>query len=703
MIALKAAISYLVVAVLWVVLTERVLTATTGAPLANTHYLKDISFILMTTSLIFGLVFRIMWRVSKTQQQASESQERYQALFHGSEDPVFVYTLNSRGQPAPFSELNDRACARLRYPRNALLSKSLNDIVPPDALPDIQRHINELVQSGRSLLETALVRSDGCHVPFELNVHSFELSGQLTIVAVARDLTIRQDAEQALQDSEQRYRLLAENASDIIWTADIAGRINYISPSVERLLGYSPEELSERFGELVLTPSSQSRLTGATHALMRTTPTLPIRVELEVIHRDQQTRWLEANLSLLRDAEGAFIGIQGVGRDIHARKLAEQEQRRIQGQLLQAQKMDAVGTLAGGIAHDLNNLLIIMLGNVEMAQLSQNAPVERYLVQIQRAAERAADLVQKLLLFSRQQPGSIQPIDLNDALTAILEMLDRTLGERISVETVLAADLWTASADRGQLEQIVLNLAVNARDAMPDGGTLTIQTDNLVWAGDDSLLPGKYIRLRVTDTGEGMDEMTRTRIFEPFFTTKDIGSGTGLGLSTVYGIVQEHSGLIRTQSQLGVGSTFTVLLPATSLKPPVVPAASSMPSIPSPHSLLLIEDEDQVREFMTLALTQFGYRVTGAASIAEALQRLEDRNDFELIICDVILPDGTGPVLIRSLLESHPDMPVLLISGHTGKTIEEQFGDSTPPRLLRKPFTLAQLFESLQEVMGPMR
>ena len=167
--------------------------------------------------------------------------------------------------------------------------------------------------------------------------------------------------------------------------------------------------------------------------------------------------------------------------------------------------------------------------------------------------------------------------------------------------------------------------------------------------------------------------------------------------------MQEHSGLIQVQSEFGVGSTFTVMLPATSLPLPIVPSRSRLPSVPSPYSLLLIEDEEQVREFMTQALTQFGYRVTGAASIAEALQRLKERNDFELVISDVILPDGTGPVLIRSLLESHPDMPVLLISGHTGKTIEEQFGDSTPPRLLRKPFTLAQLFESLQEVMGPMR
>ncbi|MFT5682392.1 MAG: two-component system cell cycle sensor histidine kinase/response regulator CckA [Myxococcota bacterium] len=702
--ALKAAITYLMVAILWMVFTDQLLMALidTVVPLSRAQLFKNISFVLLTTGLIYGLVFRIIWTVSQAQRQAWESQERYQALFNGSEDPVFVYLLDERGQPDTFTELNDRACSRLRYPRNALLSKSLRDIVPPDALPQQRLHLDALVKNGRALLETELVRSDGVRVPFEINAQGFELDGRLTIVAVARDLTRRKDAERAVQDSERRYRLLAENASDIIWTADLAGRLSYISPSVERLLGYSPEDLSTKFGELILTEDSQSRLTGATHTLMRQTPATPIRVELEVVHRDQSTRWLEADLSLLKSPNGAFIGIQGVGRDIHARKLAEQEQRRIQGQLLQAQKMDAIGTLAGGIAHDLNNLLVIMLGNVEMAQLGDPGPLARYLGQIQRAAERAADLVRKLLLFSRQQPISIHPIDFNEALTSILEMLDRLLGERIAVETALARDLWTVSADRGQLEQVMINLAVNARDAMSGGGTLTIQTDNLVWPGDNSLQAGNYIRLRVTDTGEGMDRATIARIFEPFFTTKDIGAGTGLGLSTAYGIVQEHGGLIQVESALAAGSTFTVLLPATPMTVPVEIPRFGPPSVPIPRSLLLVEDEDQVREFMTQALTEFGYTVVGADSITQARERLAAPNDFELVISDVILPDGNGPALLRSLLKEAPDMPVLLISGHTGKIIEEQFGDS-PPRLLRKPFTLAQLFEALQEVISTTR
>ncbi len=683
--ALKAAVIYLMVAVLWLVFTEQLILALVDAAvrLSPAQLLKDMSFILMTTGLIYWLVFRIIWTMSQAQQQVWESQERYQALFNGSEDPLFVYPIDERGQPGVFSEVNDRACSRLRYPRNALLGKSLRDIVPPDALQAQRAHLDTLVHQGRAMLETELVRSDGKRVPFELNAHGFELNGRLTIVAVARDLTSRKTAERALQDSERRYRLLAENASDIIWTADIAGRISYISPSVERLLGYSAEELSTRFGELLLTEDSQARLTGATHALIQKTPATPIRVELEVVHRDNRSRWLEADLSLLRGSDGTFIGIQGVGRDIHQRKLAEEEQRRIQGQLLQAQKMDAVGTLAGGIAHDLNNLLVIMLGNVEMAQLGNAGTLQRHLDQIQRATERAADLVRKLLLFSRQQPSSIHPIDFNDALTSILEMLDRILGERITVQTKLAWDLWTVSADRGQLEQVMINLAVNARDAMPSGGTLTIQTDNLVWPGDDSLPAGDYIRLRVSDTGEGMDATTLARIFEPFFTTKDVGAGTGLGLSTAYGIVQEHGGLIQAQSTPGVGSIFTVLLPATPSTTVAPPPPTALPTAPVPRSLLLVEDEAQVREFMTQALTAFGYTVTAADSVAQARARLAEPHDFELVVSDVILPDGTGPALVRGLLEQTPDMPVLLISGHTGKTIEELVRDSTPPRLLR--------------------
>ena len=702
--ALQAAIIYVMVAAIWLLFTEQILLDRfdSAVQISQVQLLKNLVFIMMTTGLVYWLVFRIMWTMTEAKLLAQESRERYQALFNGSEDPLFVYPIDERGQPGQFTEINDRACSKLRYPRNTLLTKSLNDLTPSADQHLYRAHLDELIERGRALLETVLIRSDGKHVPFEINAHGLELNGRLTIVATARDLTRRKADERALQDSERRYRLLAENASDIIWTADLAGRLSYISPSVERLLGYSPMELSTHFGELILTEDSQSRLVGATHALMQKTPAVPIRVELEVIHRDGNHRWLEADLSLLTDSSGGFIGIQGVGRDVHQRKLAEQEQRRIQAQLLQAQKMDAVGTLAGGIAHDLNNLLVIMLGNVEMAQLGAPGPAARYLEQIQRAAERAADLVRKLLLFSRQQPSSRHPIDFNEALSTILEMLDRLLDERITVTTDLDPELWTVSADRGQLEQVLLNLAVNSRDAMPAGGLLTIRTDNLAWPGDDRLPSGNYIRLRVTDTGVGMDEATLARIFEPFYTTKDIGEGTGLGLSTVYGIVQEHGGHIQAESTPGSGSIFTVLLPATHLSAiePVIKPAHHLPT--APRSLLLVEDEVQVRDFMTQVLSEFGYTVTAAESIAQARMYLGKPNSFEVVVSDVILPDGTGPALLRSLLAETPDMPVLLISGHTGNTIKEHFPDNAP-RLLRKPFTLAQLFAALQDVTSASR
>ena len=400
-------------------------------------------------------------------------------------------------------------------------------------------------------------------------------------------------------------------------------------------------------------------------------------------------------------------GILIIGQDIS-------ELRRLETQLLLSQRMEGIGRLAGGIAHDFNNLLTAILGHAEMARtdVAEGDPAQSNIAEITRAAQRAADLTRQLLAFARRQIIEPKIVDFNSLVLNVDKMLRRLLGEDVELVTVPDPSLWRVRIDPGQFEQVLVNLAVNARDAMPDGGRLLIETSNVFLDADfarhhATVQPGPHVLLSVTDTGTGMDQEVLAHIFEPFFTTKEVGKGTGLGLATCYGIVKQNRGSIWVYSERSIGTTFKIYLPrAEAPVEPVdeTPAYRPVSEIHGTETVLLVEDETLVRDLAADALRRHGYQVLTAPCGAEALQIAEQAvRPFDVLVTDVVMPQMGGQQLAEELLATRPDLKVLFISGYTDSSLLRESALRSSITLLQKPFTPAQLVQKVRELLDTNR
>jgi PAS domain S-box-containing protein len=491
---------------------------------------------------------------------------------------------------------------------------------------------------------------------------------------------------------------IAENSVDGIVTTDRRGHITYFSPGAEAIFGYRRDEVFGRpIADLYRFGDTEAR------SIMHRLGEGPLR-DYETAIRAKDGRWVEVNaaLSLLRDTAGAIVGTLGVIQDISERKRLEQNLR-------QAQKMEAVGRLAGGIAHDFNNLLTVITGRsaLLLERLSSGDPVRRDIELFQKTGERAAGLTGQLLAFSRRQMLQPSVLDLNAVVMGLSTMLRRLIAEDIDLVTVLGPQVGPIRADPGQLEQVIVNLALNARDSMPHGGRLTIQTANAdvddVYARQTlGVGPGAYATLSVTDTGIGMDAETRSHIFEPFFTTKGPGEGTGLGLATVYGIVKQSEGSISVASEPGRGTTFTIYLPRVD-QVTEAPETLRVPSASAAggETVLLVEDEGDVRELVREILEAHHYTVLEARDPGAAL-RIAERHGgpIHLLLTDVVMPQMSGRRLAEQLGPLRPEMKVVYISGYTDDTIlRHGLADSAVSILVPKPFTPDGLIAKVREVL----
>jgi signal transduction histidine kinase/ActR/RegA family two-component response regulator len=435
----------------------------------------------------------------------------------------------------------------------------------------------------------------------------------------------------------------------------------------------------------------------------------PSTIEHRIIRPDGSERFVLQQWEITRDPEGYPLEVVGTIQDITERRQARIEKETLERQLLQAQKMEAIGQLAGGVAHDFNNLLTVIRGYIElvMMQLQKDDALYRDLKIALESTIRAAKLTHQLLLYSRRQPMQLSIVNINQLVENLLKMLRRLLGENITIRTDFAPDLWGVKADEGNLEQVTMNLAVNARDAMPNGGDLIIKTENVTLdkascAADSEARPGRFVCLAVSDTGIGMDQETLQHIFEPFFTTKEKGRGTGMGLSVVYGIVKHHGGWIRVHSELGRGTTFEIFLPASSEKALDRPEeeVSLQEFQGNGQRILVVEDESAVREFAAKTLGENGYVVYEAANAEEALRIFErEKGQFQLIFSDVILPGKSGLELIKRLRSLRPDLPVLLASGYTGGEVQWATIRREAYPFIWKPYTVADLLRNTAKVL----
>jgi PAS domain S-box-containing protein len=535
------------------------------------------------------------------------------------------------------------------------------------------------------------------------------------IYVIGRNVTAEKAAVERLRESERMFRLFVGGVTDYaLFRLDAAGVISSWNAGAERIKGYSADDIIGKHYRTFYTP--EDRAAGLPELALRTASTEG-RYEAEGwrVRKDGSRFWASAVLDAIRDETGALIGFAKVTRDITERREAQLALAQVQEQLAQSQKMEAVGQLTGGIAHDFNNLLTIVLGNLEAAQrlLGKLEPsslgrLNRFIANAIRGGQRATTLTQRLLAFSRRQPLNPRALDVNKFIIGAAEFLQRSLGETVQVEAVAGAGVWRAEVDADQLETSLLNLALNARDAMPTGGKLTIETSNAFLddayvQGQPELKPGQYVLISVSDTGTGMDSEVRSRAFEPFFTTKGVGEGTGLGLSQVYGFVRQSRGHIKIYSELGEGTTIKLYLPrAVQTSDDDAETPITIEGLDGEHgqTVLVVEDDADVREYLAEVLHDLNYRVLAVQDSAGALRYLREQDvRIDVLLTDVVLPGVNGRQLADQAHEIRPGLPVLFMTGYSRNAIVHHGRLDPGVLVIQKPIRPVDIASRLRELL----
>ena len=588
------------------------------------------------------------------------------------------------------------------YSADEVMNKPYRQFAGAVAPPDEESFRREIVENGYWRGEHLQRHRNGTTFWTSTFISPFvDESGQLAgFIGMDQDITARKQAEEALQASEERFRQVAENAGEWIWEQNAEGLYTYSSPVVERILGFKPEELVGKmhFYDLFDPQVKEKIKKEAAGRSVRKESFW--RLSNPVVHKDGHVVILETTGVPILGPDERLMGYRGTDTDITELKQAEEKQDKLQVQLNQAQKMESVGRLAGGVAHDFNNMLQAILGHVELAldQVPSDQPLRGDLLEIQKAAQRSADLTRQLLAFARKQAVAPKVVDLNETIEGMLKMLRRLIGENVDLVWHPGHSLRSLKMDPSQIDQILANLCVNARDAIGGVGSITIETDSCVFdeafcAAHAGSVPGEYLRIAVTDNGEGMDKDTLSHIFEPFFTTKGIGQGTGLGLATVYGIVKQNNGFITVYSEPGEGSTFQIFLPphqgaAVSGRS----AGTAEPVACGNETILLVEDEPAILVISQSMLGRLGYRILGASTPREAIRLAEENaGKIGLLMTDVVMPEMNGRDLAQKVIAFQPGLKCLFMSGYTADVIAHNGMLHTGVHFLQKPFTMREL------------
>jgi two-component system cell cycle sensor histidine kinase/response regulator CckA len=609
-----------------------------------------------------------------------------------------IYTLSEDGK---FTSLSPAFETVTGWPAAEWLGKDLQGIIHPDDWP-LELELLELMLSGEipQRHEVRVRSKSGEYLVAESMVTpQFQDGNFAGVLGIARDVTDRKRAEEALKESEERYRELVENMSEAVYVLDQRGVITYVSAAIQSLWGYRPWEIigrpftdffcqedlprvRKRFGEVL------SGKIGAG--------------EYRVLDKSGEIHWILVS-SKPTFAEGTVTGLQGVLSDITERKRAEEAKEKLEARLRQAQKLEALGTLAGGIAHNFNNLLMTIQGNASLMLLDTNSGHRHYekLKSIEQQVQNGSTLSRQLLGYAKEGSHTVRPVDLNELVRDTADTF-ATTKKQIRVHTDLGENLAGIKADQGQIEQVLLNLFINAADAMPEGGDLFVSTMNVtdkqVTGKSYRPKPGKYVFLAVQDTGFGMDPETMERIFDPFFTTKGVGRGTGLGLSSVYGIVKAHGGYIDVDSEREQGTTFSIYLPALD---EVIPVAVE-PDEEVKHgkeTILLVDDEVLVLEVGAKMLERLGYTVLKVQGGREAIDTYKaNKEKIDMVILDLIMPDMSGRAVYHQLKEINADIKVLLSSGYSLQGEGSEIIKRGCHGFIKKPFRIQALSEKIREI-----
>lgn len=530
---------------------------------------------------------------------------------------------------------------------------------------------------------------------------------------LSRLIRWRQQAEKELRESEERFRFLAEKMADIIWTVNLNFQTTYVSPSIEKILGFTPEERKRQTLEEMITPDSLEKVQRMFLEEFRRDeagnddPDRSVTVEVEYYRKDGSTVWLENKVKAMRDGSGRIEGIYGVSRDITDRKTAEKEKIKLQSQLQQVQKMESIGTLAGGIAHDFNNILGIIVGNTELAMddIPEWHSARRNLKEILTSSIRARDIVKQILAFSRQSPQEKKPVRIIPIIKESLKLLRSSIPATIRIHQSISSESDTVLADPVQINQVLINLCINAVHAMGDkGGVLEVGLEDVELDSGDAIqyhdLPsGKYVRLTVSDTGHGIESILLKRIFDPYFTTKGVGKGSGMGLSVVHGIVKSHGGCVAVNSEPGKGTVFNVLFPCVEDKPePEVEISIEIPR--GKGKILFVDDEKAIIDIMQPMIERLGYEVSVRTSSIEGLEAFRaNPNRFDLVITDFTMPNMTGMELAKALFKLRSDIPVILCTGYSEHINEDKAKRSGIRAFVVKPVVLSEIASTIRKVL----
>ena len=650
----------------------------------------------------------------RAEEALKTSETELRALFAAMTDLIVV--IDAEGRQLKVAPSNPAYVYKTPAER---IGKTLHEIFPKESADRFLGYIRRALAEGRTQRLEYSLPIEGRERWFEGTVSPMSVD---SVIWIGRDITERKQAEQVqarlhaqLDDERRRLNNIIASVPGVVWEAwgePNAGhqRIDFVSDYVKTMLGYSVEEWlsTPNFWLSIIHPDDKenaAQVAAAHFAEGRSQNT----AEFRWITKDGGVIWAQSNYAVIRGDGDEPMGLRGVTIDITERKRAEEALRVSEEQLRQSQKLEAVGQLAGGVAHDFNNLLTVIVGycDLTLMKLRKDERVRSNIEEVKKAADRAAALTRQLLAFSRRQVLQPKVLNLNAIVSDINKMLRRLIGEDIDLMTILDPSLGQINADPGQIEQVVINLAVNARDAMPQGGKLTFETanvylDNEYVRGHTPIRPGNYVMFALSDTGIGMDAETQERIFEPFFTTKGLGKGTGLGLSTVYGIVKQSEGHIWVYSELGIGTTFKVYLPRVDDVAQVEVVPESVVDLPrGRETVLLTEDEEPVRQLVKTILESNGYEVLEATCGEEALCLFKEHiAPVHLIVTDVVMPRMSGRELAETLKTLRPDIKVLYLSGYTDDAIVRHGLLDQKMFFLQKPFTPDALLRKIHEVLA---
>ncbi len=638
-----------------------------------------------------------------------ESEEKYRQVVENANETILV------AQDGMIRFINAKAEDLFGYSREELISQPfINFIHPEHQEMVLQRHLKRLQgEIFPGAYSIKILDSDGNVKWVKINTVVISWEDRPASLTFLEDITEHKHAEEALLQSEAKYRFLTEKINDIIWTTDLEFRVTYISPSIEKVLGFTPQERMGQRPNQTMTPESYTNaLNLLSKELMREQEEgidqgRTIMLELEYYHKNGSIVWMESIVSAIRDERGDLVGIHGVSRDITERKRAEKEKMQLETQLSQAQKMESIGTLAGGIAHDFNNILSAIIGFSELALTDVTDPIKirREITEVLKAGDRAKDLVRQILTFSRKTDATYSPIILNTIITDSIKMMRSVLPSTIEIRQSLI-NKGLVLADPTQIHQVMMNLCTNAAHAMDkSGGVLEVRLEKVTVDGDVhgqklNLLPGPYLRLLVSDTGHGMTPDVMTRIFDPYFTTKEIGKGTGLGLAVVHGIIHGHGGAITCKSSPGTGTTFEIFLPEVLYEEEGGKHLEEKPVPKGTERILFVDDEPALVTLVERILSKLGYSIITKTDSLEALDLFKgDPSLFDLVITDMTMPGMTGDRLAQNLMEIRKDIPIILCTGYSEYISEERAKKTGIRAFIMKPFEMRVLAETIRKVL----